>query len=288
MAFSSSKKKRIAPATKPDGKIPPATNGHHTPSSAKETVRPEYLPVDPNTGQPIPPKAQPGYYPGFSTLSQQAFWDEATRRVVLDRVNNVPPIRFFTAEEARLMQAICERILPQDDRDEAHQIPIVNYIDDRLYSKRIEGYQFEDMPPDREAHRLGLTAIDQIARHMHGKPFIELGPKEQDEVLQTLHEGKPPAAQEIWQRMSVNRFWTLLVQDAIEAYYAHPYAWDEIGFGGPAYPRGYMRQELGMPEPWEVEEQRYEWEPPSTSLSGEYKPIGLGKHETPAGQEGTH
>ena len=35
-------------------------------------------------------------YPGFNTLSQQTFWDAATRKVILDRVHKVPPIRFFT------------------------------------------------------------------------------------------------------------------------------------------------------------------------------------------------
>ena len=35
-------------------------------------------------------------------------------------------------------------------------------------------------------------------------------------------------------------------------YYAHPYAWDEIGFGGPAYPRGYFALNHGAPEPWEA------------------------------------
>ena len=37
-------------------------------------------------------------------------------------------------------------------------------------------------------------------------------------------------------------------------YYAHPYAWDEIGFGGPAYPRGYFALNNGAPEPWEPRE----------------------------------
>ena len=27
----------------------------------------------------------------------------------------------------------------------------------------------------------------------------------------------------------------------VGAFYSHPWAWNEIGFGGPAYPRGYMR-----------------------------------------------
>jgi hypothetical protein len=57
------------------------------------------------------------------------------------------------------------------------------------------------------------------------------------------------------------------MQDAIEAYYAHPWAWDEIGFGGPAYPRAYTRLERGEPEPWEVEEQRYEWDAPPYAVS---------------------
>jgi hypothetical protein len=69
--------------------------------------------------------------------------------------------------------------------------------------------------------------------------------------------------------MSVHRFWQLILGDAIEAYYAHPWAWDEIGFGGPAYPRAYFRLERGEAEPWEVEEQRYEWAAPGYSASGE-------------------
>ncbi len=59
----------------------------------------------------------------------------------------------------------------------------------------------------------------------------------------------------------------MLVTDVVAVYYAHPWAWDEIGFGGPAYPRGYMRLEEGEPEPWEVEEQRYDWQAPADSIS---------------------
>lgn len=248
------------------------------------------LPVHPDTHQPIQPTAQPGYYPSFSTLSQQAFWDEATRNVVLARVEQVPPVRFFTPEEARLMQAVCDRLLPQDDRDDAHKIPILNYIDERLYSRRIDGYRFEDMPPDHEAHRLGLQAIEAIAQHLYHTAFLQLDQTQQDTVLKSIHDAQPPAAHEIWQKMSVTHFWMLLLQDVLDAYYAHPYAWDEIGFGGPAYPRGYMRLEGGKPEPWEVDEQRYTWQAPPGSLSDRYEPIGGpgGHKQQPSGQEGTH
>jgi len=253
----------------------------------------ELLPVDPTTGIPLPPRAQPGYYPGYSTLSQQEFWDEATRTVVLERVGNVPSIRFFTPAEAALMQAVIDRVLPQDDRDDDHKIPILPYLDDQLYTKRLDGYRYENMPPEDEVFRLGLHAIDVIARSMQGKPFVELGPCDKDAVLKTIHDGHPPAADEIWGRLSVKRFWAMLVQDIVHVYYAHPYAWDEIGFGGPAYPRGYMRQEHGEPEPWEVDEQRYAWAAPPTALSvGDtshgWAPAHPGEDQAAGGEGGTH
>ncbi|MGI9057602.1 MAG: gluconate 2-dehydrogenase subunit 3 family protein [Ktedonobacteraceae bacterium] len=265
-------------------------NKNHRSTEPRRRNDTRRLPIDATTDQPLAPCTQPGYYPGFQTLSQKAFWDEATRKVVLARVEHVPPIRFFTHEEAQLMQAMCDRLLPQDDRDEAHKIPLVNAIDERLHSGRIDGYRFEDMPPDHEAHRLGLQAIEAIAHHLFHHSFVQLEPREQDQVLQTIHDGNPPAGEEIWKKMPVTRYWMLLMQDAIEVYYAHPFAWDEVGFGGPAYPRGYMRLEGGKPEPWEVEEQRYEWKAPADALSDTYKPVGGpgGHKQQTSGQEGTH
>jgi hypothetical protein len=246
------------------------------------------LPVDPTTGRPLPPRAQPGYYPGYNTLALQSFWDEATREVVVKRVNDPPPLRFFQGDVLRLMQAVLDRILPQNDRDQAHRIPMINAIDERLYTKRMSGYRYEDMPPDDEAFRLGLRAIEAIAQHLFGHAFVDLEPLDQDMVLKTIHDGDPPAGQEIWDHMPVHHFWTILVQDAVEAYYAHPYAWDEIGYGGPAYPRGYMRLERGEPEPWEVDEERYAWAPPPNALSGIDAPIGGHEGLAPLGQGGTH
>ena len=41
---------------------------------------------------------------------------------------------------------------------------------------------------------------------------------------------------------------------ACAAFYSHPWAWNEIGFGGPAYPRGYKNLGFDRREPWEVAE----------------------------------
>lgn len=207
---------------------------------------------------------------------------------MIDRVENVPPVRYLDAGQERTLKAIVDRVLPQDDRIASRRIPIVPQIDKRLFENTHVGYRYEDMPPDREAYALGLRAIDEIASSQHGCPFAELELGEQDIILKSLRDGKPVAAHAIWKRMAVHRFWLLLVGDCAEAYYAHPWAWDEIGFGGPAYPRGYMRLENGKPEPWESQECRYEWKAaPATSVSEEYGEVGgLAAHPDPS-QEGT-
>lgn len=247
------------------------------------------LPTDARSGRPIEPKSQPGYYPGFSTLSQQDYWDEATRKVILQRVNEVPQLRFFSPDQARLLTAICDRIIPQDDRDTEHRIPIVPFIDERLHLGKIDGYRFETMPSDREAYQLGLQAIDAAAHDLHGAAFVDLSTAQQEEMLKRIHDGDPPSDHEVWKRMSVHRFWLLLVQDCVGVYYSHPFAWDEIGFGGPAYPRAYMRLEGGQAEPWEVNEKRYEWQAPPDSVSDRYEPVGKqDEHHGSPGQGGTH
>jgi hypothetical protein len=128
-----------------------------------------------------------------------------------------------------------------------------------------------------------------MSRDAHGRGFLEIACRQQEEILKSLHDVKPAAAHDVWKHMPVHRYWMLLLQDCVAGYYAHPWSWDEIGFGGPAYPRGYMRLERGEPEPWEVEEQRYEWNAPAESISDSYELIsGADEHKATPGQGGTH
>ena len=244
-------------------------------------------PRDPKTGEALAPRQQPGYYPRFSTLSQRAYWDAATRRVVEKRVNHPPEREFFSEDAWNFWTAVFAHLIPQTDRTPDRQIPIVAVLDSRLAKNETVGYRYEDMPPDRIAYQLGIDAIDREAEKRYGAKFRLLPHLQQDLVLKAIHDGEPKAAPEIWKKMSVNRFWQLIMSDAIDAYYAHPWAWDEIGYGGPAYPRAYTRLERGEPEPWEVEEQRYEWLEPSTSVSGEVKPPD-DDDQTHHGSGGTH
>jgi hypothetical protein len=225
------------------------------------------LPRDASSGEPLKPTTQPGYYPGFSTMEQKAFWDAATRDLLVMRVEQPPSIRYFTIDQAKFWRAVFDHLIPQHDRTPDRRIPIVEPIDDRLYRNKTIGYRYENMPHDRDAFRLGQQAIDEEAVARYGGGFVLLPNHQQDIVLKAIHDKEPKAASAIWKQMSIGRFWQMLMQDALESYYSHPWAWDEIGFGGPAYPRAYTRLERGEPEPWEVEEKRYAWEQPDYAVS---------------------
>jgi hypothetical protein len=50
-----------------------------------------------------------------------------------------------------------------------------------------------------------------------------------------------------------------------------------------------MRLEEGEPEPWEVNEQRYEWNAPADTISdAEQSHDSANEHQTRPGQAGTH
>lgn len=194
-------------------------------------------------------------YPGYNVLDQRGHWDAATREVILDRIHNVPSIRYFTLQEVNILQAVCDRVLPQDDRPPESQIPIVPWIDQRCHLRIIDGTRYEDMPSDEVAWRWGLEGIDQCAWELHGQHFVDLKEEDQDEVLRRIMNGDPLG--EVWQRMPAQRFWqAILMRHITGPYYAHPTAWNEIGFGGPAYPRGYVALNADRREPWEVDEKR--------------------------------
>src|SRR5437764_7582046 len=117
------------------------------------------------------------HYPRHNVLDKWSSpdWDDQTREVVRKRLEEVPEIRFFNDEEARTLTAVAERIVPQPDRDEAGKIPIVPWIDEKLYKDERDGYRYEELPPQREAWRLGLKGIDETAQAIFGgKSFARL------------------------------------------------------------------------------------------------------------------
>src|SRR5215475_10156479 len=126
------------------------------------------------TGGELRDLDQPGYYAGYSTLAEKKHWDAATRTVVAERVEKAASIRFFSQDEAALLAAVIDRVMPQDDRAEERTIPILSILDERLYKNSLNGFRYEDMPPDQEAYRVAIKAIEEMAQTRFGKSFIDL------------------------------------------------------------------------------------------------------------------
>jgi hypothetical protein len=190
-------------------------------------------------------------YTGYDVLAKwdSPSWDEHTREVLRKRLTEVPPRRFFTELEWLTLEAVCARLIPQPDR--AHPIPIVPWIDEKLHYDRRDGFRYDDMPPLREAWRLGLHGIDRESQRRFGIAFTAVSDISQDALLRALQSGD--VQDELWTRLPPRRFFTtVLLKEVVGEYYAHPAAWNEVGFGGPASPRGYVRLGENQRDPWEA------------------------------------
>ena len=96
--------------------------------------------------------------------------------------------------------------------------------------------------------------VDETAQALFGgQSFVELDPLSQDVVLTHIERGDAPG--ETWKQLPAARFFkSVLSITVVKIYYAHPAAWNEIGYGGPSSPRGHVRKWEGGVDPWEARE----------------------------------
>ncbi|MBL8666272.1 MAG: gluconate 2-dehydrogenase subunit 3 family protein [Rhodospirillales bacterium] len=203
------------------------------------------------------PDAADSRYPGYDVLAKwdTPSWNEPTRRVIGRRLAIRDEPQFFSRGEWATLQAICARIVPQ--RADRPAIPVAGLVDHKLRSGHGDGYRDARLPELREAWRRGLKALEAEAVRAHGRSFNRLGPEQQDALLRQAEAGK--LSHPAWSGMPPHLFFkACLLRDIVQAYYAHPTAWSEIGFGGPASPRGYVRMGFDRRDPWEAAEAREE------------------------------
>lgn len=207
----------------------------------------------PATDPPASTTERPTRYPGWNVLAKWSSpdWDEPTRAVVRRRLDDVPPVRFLTPDEERILDAVVERLVPQGHRTAATRVPIVPWVDEKLHHDRRDGYRYEALPPLREAWRLGLAGLDESARLLHGSGFADLDAAMQDDTLAQVQSGTCPG--EVWRRLPAAQFFRdVLCLTVVKIYYAHPTAWSEIGYSGPSSPRGHVRNWMGGVDPWDA------------------------------------
>lgn len=194
-------------------------------------------------------------YPGYDVLNKRdsPSWDAITRQVVDERLSLPLQPRYFDPTQWAALTALCACIVAQPDDRPA--IPIAAMLDARLLADLGDGWRNARLPPLREAWRVGLAALDAESHADHGAAFAQLAGYQQTTLVERMQRGELQHA--AWQGMPPALFFgDRVLHDLYGAYYSHPFAWSEIGFGGPANPRGYVRLYTNRRDPWEAVESR--------------------------------
>lgn len=186
-------------------------------------------------------------YPDYDVLAHQDEWDDHTREVVNKRLGPFT-YKILSEREQELAKALAQEIV-YDDRKEILDW-VLAHIDQELEQDLGEGDRDPQAPPQKELIKEGLRALDHWSREYYDRDFLELDGEARREILAQIQVGQLPATDR-WNSTLQKALFKKVAGLVVDAYYSHPHVWSEIGFGGPAYPRGYVRVELGLADPWE-------------------------------------
>ena len=192
-------------------------------------------------------------FPGYDVLSKRdsLSWNDPTRRAVDERLAVEDKPLFFSNGEYLTLSAICERILPQPEPEK--KVPLAAYIDRNMHRHGDAGTRYEPMPYDGECWKIGLAALEAEAQASFAASFHAIAAADADALLRRCQDGYLHHA--AWGDVPPAMFFhRRILADIPAVYYAHPAAWSEIGFGGPASPRGYVRMQANRRDPWEAAE----------------------------------
>lgn len=190
-----------------------------------------------------------GRFAGFDVMAQADQWDARTRQEVRSRLAPLRPLAFFTAAEAAIAECLANLLLGQH---EDAGIPLLAMIDARLAAGESDGWHYDTLPPDEVAWRQSLAWLDADAMGAFGQSFSELDRARQARLIQDVQDLVGDSSS--WHGVPADQIWSLWTRYACTAFYSHPAAWSEIGFSGPAYPRGYINIGIDARDTWEPKE----------------------------------
>jgi len=132
---------------------------------------------------------------------------------LVGRMGRAPegPWRVLTPEEARLVEAVTEQIIPSDRDPGAREAGVVFFIDRQL-----------DGPYRRFAktYHTGLASLAKTCQAMFGRAFEELAWPDQTRVLQALESNK--VSKGLWTKPSASEFFNLIRDHSMQGFYGSP------------------------------------------------------------------
>lgn len=170
----------------------------------------------------------------------------ATKKVLEERLQvkeRITP-HFFSDEDFHLLEAVCDRLFPQEERDA--KIPLAIMFERSLTEDAGKGWRYDELPPMETTIVSGLRGIQEEATLLFHQSFIEINNINKEDILRAVQNEKGQAV--VWQKLNSPLFFEELLAALTELYYSHPIAKDEIGEMAFADARGWEHIGLYPPE----------------------------------------
>jgi gluconate 2-dehydrogenase gamma chain len=141
---------------------------------------------------------------------------------------------FLSDNQARVLSALSDQIVPADEFPSASQAGVVTYIDRQL-ARHYRRHQ--------DVYRAGLAQTDEMSRDRFGNAFADAPPPQQLQIVTELEKEN-------------RSFFELLRQHTMEGYYGSPRhggnrdaaSWHMLGLAEPPL-RGRAQYDLRSPAP---------------------------------------
>ena len=163
---------------------------------------------------------------------------------------------FFTADEAAIVDAIVDRLIPTDELGAgAKDAGVTTFIDrqltgpygghDWLYmqgpfaSNPLPSQGLQSPLTPRQQYRLGLAALEAYCKaNLSGRSFIQLNADEQDKLLAGIEKGEVK-----FENFNSRMLFSAIYANTMEGYFADPIyggnrdmaGWKLVGFPGTRY-----------------------------------------------------
>lgn len=183
-------------------------------------------------------------------MNEKDEWDDHTQTIVTSRTKKNDGYQFLTSAEAEIIRRISSLLVNDESPEVLHFV--VSHIDQSLHQSPGESQRKAGVPEAPALVRAGLKAMEEGARAQYGSSYVNLDLTEQKHYLQDVSKSKAEP-QRLWAAIPQKELFNKLQNLTVEAYCSHPKVWSEIGYAGPAYPRGYVRTQLGQLDPWEAQ-----------------------------------
>ena len=170
-----------------------------------------------------------------------------TAAALCRRLDPVQPASGLDAHALAALAAVCDRLIPQADR--STPIDLAARVHTAVFDGSGDGWRYAALSADGISLAAGLSALDASARTLAGRPFIDLAVDEQEALLRAVQRAEGPG--EAWAGVDARRWFEELLAAAVEAYYAHPFAQEEIGYLGMADAEGWSEVGFGARAPFE-------------------------------------